>query len=246
MSDGSSTGPGVPEAVSDGGWRSRGASQQGLARAENQDSLVDLEPAGVFAVADGMGGHHDGGFASRTVTAALAGIADGSSSLELQTALVEEAMASANAALRQHAEGLSGHAIVGSTVVVLVVRDGRAVGLWAGDSRIYLRRGDALVQLTQDHVATGSGALTRAVGGAHSLALDRFLIAVLPGDTFLLCSDGLTKGLTDGEIARLLTEPLPGLPERLIARAVVNGSTDDTTVLVVRCGAEPVAGRGMQ
>lgn len=223
-------------------WQAVATSVQGRARSENQDSFALLPEAGVFVVADGMGGHADGGIASRAIVEIVRRVADPAVDLRAQTALIEEALQSINLAL--HAEGESRiiPQVIGSTVVAVVLRDNVAVCLWAGDSRIYLLRDGNLLQLSSDHTLNveadvqgpAGQVLTRAVGSQATLALDRLVVELRLGETLLLCSDGLTKVVADDELRPLLAEPLDGLPERLVARAIANAGTDDITVLVIR------------
>jgi len=219
-------------------WEVSVATRQGPRHDVNQDSYAALPEAGLFAVADGMGGHADGELASQSITRMLAAVSEPQAPLTMRVALAEEGITAINEALREHAARSTEGGIVGSTVAVALVGEGMLVCLWAGDSRVYRRRHDGLAQLTEDHVL-GHGpdaghVLTRAVGSAPYLPIARCVTPTLPGDTLLLCSDGLNKALADAEIGELLDEPLPGLAERLVARAVANGGRDDITAVIAR------------
>jgi serine/threonine protein phosphatase PrpC len=231
-------------------WRSIAASHVGTVRAENEDAFVDRPEAGLWAVADGAGGHADGAGASAAVARALAGI-DATLSAGAMAAEVDARLDSAHADLRR---GLGadepGSA---STVVVLIFRQDVYVALWAGDSRLYLLRDGALTQLTRDHSLVqellDGGAITeaeagnhphgnvitRAVGGGNdALELARVGAAALPGDRFLLCSDGLTRVVGEDELAVLLAGPdFDGLAGRLIAAALARHARDNVTAVVV-------------
>ncbi len=223
-------------------WESSAATRQAPHHDHNEDAHADWPEAGLFVVADGMGGHTDGGLASRSIVEILQCVLDAQADLAVRVALAEEAIEAVNAALREKADQLPTKDVIGSTVAALIVGDGLAVCLWVGDSRIYLMSGGRLRRLTRDHslaedsdVAEGNlNVLTRAVGSTPQVEIDRIVSQVQPGDTLLVCSDGLTKALTDEEIASFLADPLLGLAERMIARAVVLGARDDITAIVAR------------
>ena len=128
--------------------------------------------------------------------------------------------------------------------------------LWAGDSRCYLLRDGVMTQITHDHSEVqeliDAGALspeeaerypranviTRALGVAPRVQLDRVAGRLQPGDRFLLCTDGLSRMVSDPEIAALLTEAdVAGLPSSLVAAALSAGGHDNVTVMVVTCEA---------
>ena len=127
-----------------------------------------------------------------------------------------------------------------STVVVLLVRAGRCAILWAGDSRVYRWRAGQLEQMTRDHSvaeATGgetSNAVTRAIGVQPDLALDLRQDTILAGDRFLLCSDGLTRTLTEEQIGSWLEKRhIRAAVEGLIGDTLAAGAPDNVTVLIV-------------
>lgn len=224
-------------------WEASAATMQGPKHDENQDAFAAWPEAGLFVVADGMGGHTDGGLASRSIVEILQTVLEPGVELTVRVAMAEEAIEAVNVALRDKADSLPSRDIIGSTVVALLVGESHAVSLWVGDSRIYHYRHGRLRRLTRDHTLAEDSdvtegnlhVLTRAVGSARHVEIERVVTEVAPGDTLLVCSDGLTKALGDEEIALFLAEPLPGLAERLVARAVVNGGRDDTTAIVARC-----------
>lgn len=240
------------------GIASAGRSTAGRIRRGNEDALLVLPQIGLWAVADGMGGHDAGAFASDTIVDELAGTpAPGSFNHLVES--VETRIHAANAALREEAMRRGDGIIVGSTVVALMIHNGYAAVLWAGDSRLYLRRDDDLYMITRDHTLIeamiGRGeldrgearahpaghVLTRAVGSEDPLRLDRAIVAIQAGDRFLLCSDGLTKCLDEAD----LVEPLGHRPDiandRLHALALSRGATDDVTSIVVAVGAASAA-----
>jgi serine/threonine protein phosphatase PrpC len=130
-----------------------------------------------------------------------------------------------------------------STVVVLLARGPSCAILWVGDSRLYRWRAGKLEQLTQDHSVQNSGgildgqtssnAITRAVGVQDVLSLDVLRGKVLSGDRFLLCSDGLSRTLSDAQIESLMAEgDLGAAVHGLIAATLAAGAPDNVTALI--------------
>ncbi|GGF20369.1 hypothetical protein GCM10011611_27970 [Aliidongia dinghuensis] len=217
-----------------------GRSHPGAKRTSNQDAYLLRPDLSLWAVADGVGGHQAGEFASRTVVdqlnQVLPPLSAGSFVDDVQAALGE-----ANAKLREKAALLDENAIVASTVAILITYGNGFTCLWAGDSRIYLYRKGVLRLLTRDHVsqpaAAGSGksaAITRAVGAAARLELDVVHDQFEPGDRFLLCSDGLSGVLKADELADALSVPATSATiDRLIEDALVSGAPDNVTAVVI-------------
>jgi len=157
-----------------------------------------------------------------------------------------------NAALRDHSERCCEGRTVGSTVVTLLSNGIVGVALWAGDSRLYRFRDNELQQVTRDHnplaellddgVITehtaqqrDSNIVTRAVGGHGDLYLDVVVFDVRPGDTFLLCSDGLYRELTDVEMGCLLrSSSAEASVDDLIEASLARGARDNVSAVVVR------------
>lgn len=238
---------------------SAGQSTAGRIRRRNEDAMLVQPEIGLWVVADGMGGHDAGAFASDTIVDELAGTPPPRSFNQLIEA-VETRLHAANAALRQEATRRGNGIIIGSTVVALMIHGGYAAVLWAGDSRLYLRRGDHLYMLTRDHTLIedmiGRGeldrhaarshpaghVLTRAVGSEDPLRLDRAIVATVPGDSLLLCSDGLTKCLDEADLVDALGQPPEAAIDRLHVMARTRGATDDVTSIVVAVGAAADAG----
>lgn len=225
------------------------AARRSPDRGISQDAYYLHPEAGVFLVADGLGGHEDGEIASRAVAEIVRRVVVSGQSLDERCLGIETALHAINRALRREAARSSGTTVVGSTVALVVIGEDSLIGMWVGDSRVYLFRGGGLIQLTRDHTFTAElgiagprgQALTRAIGSSDDLRVDRFACPIADGDTLLVCSDGVTKVLADGVIADLMSEPVGGLAERLLARAVVAGGRDDMTAILVRirCLVEP-------
>ncbi|MBV8472041.1 MAG: serine/threonine-protein phosphatase [Hyphomicrobiales bacterium] len=220
-------------------WRSSAATRRGQKRAVNEDSFGQDDEAGVFIVADGVGGHADGEVASRAVIETLSAVADLETDLGARASVLEEGLRSVNAALWRHSLRRPDGRICASTAAALLLAEGYAVCLWAGDSRIYVSRGGHLYQLSRDHIVDSGpeahrGSLTRAVGADEELEVDRLVTAAQSGDTFLVCSDGVSKVVDDEEVARLLEGPIELLADRIIAAVAERDGNDDATAIVVR------------
>ncbi len=223
-------------------------SHPGAVRSHNEDAFVDRSDIGLWAVADGAGGHDAGEVASGRLKEVLDSIPSGLSASEL-LAQVRLRVAEVHQELRDEAERRGPRSMIASTLVVLLARDGHFACVWAGDSRVYLLRDGTLVQVTRDHslvqelVDAGSitadeadghpraNVITRAVGAAESLELDKVSNRLAAGDRFLLCSDGLSKTLSDAELAALLADPIPA--DRLVDEALARRATDNITVVAV-------------
>ncbi|MEI6515075.1 MAG: protein phosphatase 2C domain-containing protein [bacterium] len=247
-------------------------SDVGHRRKNNEDSLVSLPEYGVFCVADGMGGVQGGEVASKASVdalekeftespdAAYAVTADASAKL------VERALNSASNWIKERAEGL-GLSGTGSTAVVLVfdrVTPSQGLALHAGDSRAYRLRGDKLIQLTTDHSVAAAaglpddsslpamfrGVITRAVGLDRQVQLEATAFDVMPGDIFLLCSDGLSKMVSDRRIQKLLrkhaADSLPDVAKVLVDEALEEGGDDNVSVVLIRVAAELPKGPTME
>ena len=232
-------------------WTSGSRTDAGLVRPINEDACLDQPERGLWAVADGMGGHMVGDFASRMAVEALSNVQP-PRSLEEFVAATEARLQTVNQQLRAEA-ATRNVARIGSTVVVLLACERYCAYLWAGDSRIYLFRRGRLTLLSRDHsvleelksrgaVPSDSGIrrvahsrITRAVGAVDELDLDGDLVEVEDGDVFLLCSDGLSNELSEQEITDAL---LPGncrqASEALVEAALRAGGNDNISAVVVR------------
>jgi serine/threonine protein phosphatase PrpC len=239
-----------PPAASPPAYETGAATHPGRVRSDNEDHFVLLPDSGVFAVADGMGGHEAGSLASSTVVDALRTIGVPASAPDL-LARLEDRILRANARLRDEARD-RGNAVVGSTVVALLVFGGNYAVLWSGDSRLYLVRDGRIAQLTRDHTEAQElvdkgvlrqdevrtwprrNVVTRAVGVNEVPELDIDHGSLQPGDIFVICSDGLTAHAADEEIlARVRGAGAQQACDALIALALERGGTDNVTVLVV-------------
>ena len=236
--------------------RYAGHSDVGAVRANNEDSFLAAPP--FWIVADGMGGHAHGDLASRAAVEVFARLGgEGPVSARRVLAAVQEA----NEAVVGLREGsLSGTTLTGVAMVDLDGAGPHWMTINVGDSRTYLWDGRRLEQQSVDHsavqelVAAGvltpeeaathpqRNVVTRALGAEREVEPDVWLVPMRGRQTFLLCSDGLTKELDDEEIARIMVfhdqqaarEPDgPTLAERLVGVAVAAGGRDNVTVVVV-------------
>jgi serine/threonine protein phosphatase PrpC len=238
----------APEVV----FEAEDRSHVGCVRKLNEDRVLSHVEMGLWAVADGMGGHQAGDLASTMLVDALAEIDTlGSGYAFLDN--VQDTVQRVNRTLVAHARLSAPGTVIGSTLVALLAYEGHFACLWAGDSRAYLLRSGRFEQITRDHSMVqeliDSGALnrmearsygrsnviTRAVGVDDRLALDIHTGPIEEGDLFLLCSDGLTTMVEDGEIAAiLLHEPLAAAADRLISLTLDRGAKDNVSIVLVR------------
>ncbi len=228
----------------------------GRVRSANEDAVLALPELQLFAVADGMGGHENGAFASATVTECLSALDPGLSGGELMQEAREAILTAHRTILGESAR--NDGATIGATVVVLLIANGHFACLWAGDSRLYLLRRGELMRVSRDHslvadlVEAGqitdeeaeshphANVITRAVGVGETLEIDKRRSNVLPGDRFLLCSDGLTKYADDLFLRHMLQrEPIETVSERLLAAALDGGGADNISVIVVEVPGDP-------
>jgi protein phosphatase/serine/threonine-protein phosphatase Stp1 len=234
------------------GLTSAALTHPGSVRPRNEDSMVERADIGLWAVADGAGGHGAGDVASQAVAGALNELPPGLPPSEL-LAQVRLRIADVHAELQRIGAESGQGRICATTVVVLLARGGHFACLWAGDSRIYRMRDGVLQRLTHDHsvvqelVDQGllaperaeshpqANVITRAVGADGELTLDKVSDRIHPGDTFLLCSDGLFKAVEETEIATLLAGGEG--PAGLVEAALAHGARDNVTAVVVRAEA---------
>lgn len=242
-----------------GRFRSWSATHAGTVRTRNEDNFVNRPDLGVWAVADGAGGHQAGDVAARMVTDALAEVPRGLAASEL-LAEVRLRITQAHDSIRAEAARRGANAILATTIVALLAHRDYFACLWAGDSRAYLLRGGRLTLVSHDHslvqelVDAGalrpeealshprSNVITRAVGADFStLELDKKTDRLRPGDRFLLCSDGLSKTLPESELLRLLATEGGSPAESLIAAALERRADDNVTAVTVEVLSAPVA-----
>ncbi|MBK8209083.1 MAG: serine/threonine-protein phosphatase [Rhodospirillales bacterium] len=240
-------------------FRSAFESHAGAFREINEDPFLEAPDLGIWAVADGMGGHEAGQLASTMVVDALDAMVPAGVNERLSQS-VRERLEQLNRRLREIAAKRYAGRIVGSTVAVLVIEGGAAVCLWAGDSRIYRYRRGGFVRLTRDHsrteemIASGqidafgaddhplANVITRAVGAEEQLVLEMRIEPVFSGDRFLLCTDGLTRTIEDAELAKLMeSEDCVSATQGILKRSLARGPRDNVTVGIVDVSCDDTA-----
>lgn len=236
-------------------------THKGRRRDGNQDAVLARYP--LFAVADGMGGHIGGEIASSSTVERLAGVVSKGS---VTPKTIEKALSRAVADISSHPEATDDG--TGTTVTGVYLDATDPEPTWVtfniGDSRVYLFRDDSLAQVTTDHsvvqelIASGrlspeeaenhpyGNVITRAVGPSDGVVPDYVRLEVVDGDRFVICSDGLTKELTDyGILHFLLQHADPGeAVDAMLEAALENGGRDNITIIVLnvaRTGSSPHA-----
>jgi serine/threonine protein phosphatase PrpC len=224
----------------------------GLRRKVNEDSVLDRTDRGLWAVADGMGGHEAGDVASAMVTEALRQLPI-IYGLDQTVDGAIAAIQNVNRELIAMAGTEDRSRTIGTTIVGLAVADGHFRCFWAGDSRAYRVRDGQIRRLSRDHslvqdlVDAGmlkseeaerhenANIITRAVGVSEELQVDSSAGEAAPGDLFLLGSDGLTRLVDDGELLeQLATNPLEQAGDALIDMVLARGAPDNVSLVIVK------------
>ncbi len=231
-----------------------GQSDIGLRRSNNEDAYFIGTELRLNVLADGMGGAAAGELASKIFidTAVEVFSRANTRSAEKDLKLIHECYHLANSRILSHAKENPHHLGMGCTAEILSFCNNEFTLGHVGDSRIYLHRNSVLVQLTRDHSYVQSqieqGFMTplearshplrhvimRAVGTTKDLTVDLIRGTVLPGDLFLVCSDGLTDMVDDEDIERALYLPsiIPAKVEALVDYAKAAGGRDNITVIL--------------
>ena len=227
-------------------------SHVGLRRKVNEDSVFVRTERGLWAVADGMGGHDAGEVASGMVVDALRQlpIVYGLDDLA-ETAIT--AIRKVNTELIELARSQNGVRTIGTTIVGLAIANGQFRCFWAGDSRAYRIRHGQIRRLSRDHslvqdlVDAGmldsadaekhesANVITRAVGVSEDLEVDTSTGEAESGDLFLLASDGLTRVVDDGEILEELTSrDADEAADKLIELVLARGAPDNVSLVIAK------------
>lgn len=237
-------------------------SDIGRIRSRNEDYFLADETMGFYIVCDGMGGHAAGDVASRTAATAIQQfLRTNRRAIEefapAETMHQREQLAALVASAVQRAcrevfdlSSRSSYAGMGTTATLMLIVGNKAVMAHVGDSRLYVARGQAVHQLSHDHNmvaelmqrgkpreqvlrSISAQYLTRAVGTQQSVQVDTLVFDIIPGDTFLLCSDGLSNYLLDMELASFMSGPQV-TTEPLIQHANDRGGKDNITAILIR------------
>lgn len=245
--------------------KAQSKSDVGRAREHNEDHVSIEDDLGLFVVCDGMGGHASGEVASaiaantvrERVRAELGAVDPNAPPLDEAgsnrvAAALKAAVEAANAAVHAFGKQGGGARSAGTTCTALCVRGGRGVLAHVGDTRLYLRRSGEVHQLTFDHSFLSEAIrrgvpreeaeqhfppnlLSRAVGPLQRVQVDTLEFDVLPGDTYLLCSDGFHGYLTErATLAPMLDGELGAVADGLVAFANERGGADNISVLLLR------------
>ena len=232
-----------------------GATHVGRVRAVNQDAYYLPEAGESFAVvADGMGGHKAGEVAS-----AMA-VSEFTRWLRCAPVPTEEtvnyAVHEANRIIHRTAQREADKSNMGTTLVSVWVDDEQVIECNVGDSRAYLLRGGALTQISRDHSLVGElveegkitkqeamhhphkNYITRAIGTSSMVQPEIRTLDRKSGDVWLLCSDGMSNYIEDGELERILREQADRAKcvKKLIDLVLERGGADNITVVLVDCG----------
>ena len=226
----------------------------GLRRKINEDSLLVDCDRGLWAVADGMGGHEAGEIASTMVTDALRCLPSVNGGDEF-AARALETLRNVNHQLLDLARsyGQEEKSTIGTTIVGLIIKEGLFNCFWMGDSRAYLIRGGDIRRLTHDHslvqnlVDAGmlrpeeaethenANLITRAVGASEKFEMDLVNGDAKAGDQFLLATDGLTRVVSDEQLAREITTRMPDeAADNLIEMVMARGAPDNVSLIIVK------------
>ena len=229
-------------------------TDRGRKRSSNEDAFGYSVEDGVYVVCDGMGGAAAGEIASSIAVDELLRILCARDPAVALSALAHQAVAAANNAIFSRAQRNPKLSGMGTTLVALLVEDSQVWALNVGDSRCYRLRAGRLEQLTVDHslvdeqVRLGRmsraealrsplrNVITRALGTQTQVTPDLFQFEAEPGDLFLLCSDGLSRELSDRQIESNLAPSL-ALADRcahLVEAAKKAGGHDNITVILVQ------------
>jgi len=227
----------------------------GRVRSANEDAYGLCAEAGLFVLCDGMGGAAAGEVASQTAVAAITEALCDAQIAEDPRQALESGIAEANRRVFSHAQQEISLYGMGTTLVLALVRDARVWIAHVGDSRCYRWRAGALERMTEDHslvdeqvrlgqmtadeaqISPFRNVITRAVGTRATVIPDIEEVATERGDLFLLCSDGLTKEVSESRLAELLGQDAVDLQEtcrRLIEEANAAGGSDNITAIAVR------------
>lgn len=235
-------------------------SHSGKVRQNNEDKAGAAPEIGLFVLCDGMGGLEAGERASQiAVETLLKSCREAAKSIRETGETVTAAIELANENIFKAAHAMDSKSGMGSTIVAVQLRDERLIVAHVGDSRAYRLRRDEFSQLTEDHsfvveqIRRGmitveeanqsqmQNVLTRALGVEAQIRVEVNEELLLPGDTLLLCSDGLTRELSDGQIAGVLRDSscVHEAANQLIRHANDAGGNDNVTVIVIRNPKRP-------
>jgi protein phosphatase len=253
-------------------------SDPGMVRSHNEDSVSTDIRHGLVVLADGMGGYNAGevasGMATTVIVTELQGLLERYEPHELHvksgqnyaSLMLKEQVAKANTSIFQAAQSQPQYAGMGTTLVVVLYYDNRMMVAHIGDSRLYRLRGDQFTQVTRDHsllqeqidsgmisaeqakYSQNKNLVTRALGIDATVEPEIREYPTQPGDIYLLCSDGLSDMVEDGDIGltlQTLGANLELAATQLVQMANDNGGRDNVSVILVRVREPYPAARGI-
>jgi protein phosphatase len=235
-----------------------GRTDPGLKRKHNEDAYCILEDHHLFVIADGMGRHAAGEVASKLAVDAIAeSFSKGTrpsispeGPLPKRASQLRDAILVANDKIFAQAREVDEYAGMGTTTVACFFspNNQRVYIAHVGDSRCYRYRQGTFLQLTKDHTLGAAGiqgksssVLSRAVGVEEHVEVDLTMESPLPGDIYLLCSDGLSRMVTDEEISKTIGEihDLDACSAKLTEMANARGGRDNITTILIRVEDAP-------
>jgi len=228
-------------------------THRGIKKKVNEDAFLKMPNHGVWAVADGMGGHPAGDVASQLIVDDLEKVVNATNIHNLNCQIILNSLQHSNEKLLILADKEFPGMTVGSTIVILFIKDGTSSLLWGGDSRGYLFRGNKLKLLTRDHTQVNDmidngminpsdvdnhplrHVITRAVGVGSDLNIEIVKHHLQENDIFLLCSDGLTKEMTDLDIEQVLLQSVSIVDSgmALMHASLVRNARDNITCILI-------------
>ncbi|MEK7362009.1 MAG: Stp1/IreP family PP2C-type Ser/Thr phosphatase [Pseudomonadota bacterium] len=250
----------------------------GMVRSHNEDSVASVAEKGLVVLADGMGGYNAGEVASGMATTVLTTelrqlleehaphAVDPQSGKKAAQKMLQEQVAKANTSIYQAAQSQPQYAGMGTTLVVVLFYDNKMMAAHIGDSRLYRMRGDEFSQVTKDHSllqeqidagmltkeqakhSSNKNLVTRALGIDPAVEPEIHEYDTLPGDIYLLCSDGLSDMVSDDDIGmalQALGANLELAAQQLVQMANDNGGRDNVSVILIKILREFPAGQGL-
>ncbi len=230
-------------------FESTGSTDVGCVRKRNEDNILLLPDQGLWVIADGAGGHSDGHVASQLIVDNLKAFQK-TDRIGNDVNHLYKVLNDTNNKLLELAQS---NQIIGSTVSAFLSDGDIAVILWAGDSPLYRLRQNQLTQVIEDHnrveefLRQGfnrkecekipqAQQLTHALGATSPLVVETKILNLQKNDLYLICSDGLTKELSDTEISEILCKQtsIDEKQEELISNTLSKGARDNTSVILIQ------------
>lgn len=233
-------------------WTSAHVTDVGTRRKINEDSVLEMPSQGFWVVADGMGGHAAGDYASQAITRILAEVQLRNRPVADIVNDIEDRITDINRMLQDYARQQHA-AVVGSTMVLLLLTTEIGVCMWVGDSRLYQFRDNEVNCISRDHSLVQSliergeiqpeearhhpsrNVITRAVGADRTVFSDIRVFKPRAGDAYVLCSDGLYGEVHEMDMLDIVSGLNPrDAAEALLSVALTDGADDNISLVVVK------------